>query len=485
VIAGAAPVSWDPARIRDAGSASLRAQVYESLTTLDTGNRTQPALAKSWTIADDGTSIAFTLRSGIAFSDGSPITADDVRRSWLHVLDPRRPSPLADLLSDVVGASAYSSGSGSADDVGIEAVGDSVTVHFRQPAAYFASTVSSPTLAIVPPLPDGAAGPALPQGLVVSGAYVPESQSGSSIQLTANPHYWAGAPPIERITLATSLDGKGPVDAFQANSVDYAPISRDDASWIRYDATLGPQLRRSDDLSVLYYGFTTTMPPFDDVDVRRAFSMAVDWDRIVTLDDPTAARATSMIPAGIEGRGTADYSPTFDPSGAKAALARAGFTGTSEFPSVTLVGQGGGFEAAVAEELQQNLGVRVTVEVMPFHDYSDRLDSNAPTFWTIEWIADYPHPEDFLGLLLGTGSRSNVGGWSNSSFDAALDRAAATVDPPAQERAYGEAQAIVEDQAPVVPVTYGVEWALSRDGLLGAQQNGVGFLRFAGLAWAQ
>jgi oligopeptide transport system substrate-binding protein len=483
VIAGSAPVSWDPATIGDAGSAGLLAQVYESLTALDAQNRVEPALARSWTIADGGTSITFELRPDITFSDGSPITADDVRRSWLHVLDPSRPSPLSDLLSDVVGASDYSAGRGSADAVGINANGESLTVRFRRPAAYFASTVSSPTLAVVPPLPDAAEGPLLPQGLVASGAYVPESESGSTIALTANPHYWAGPPPIQTITVATSLDGNSPVDAFQAKSVDYTPISRDDATWIRYDASLGPQLRQADDLAVLYYGFTTSTPPFDDPDVRRAFAEAVDWDRIVTLDDPTATPATSLIPVGIEGRGTTDYSPPYDVTAAKAALSKAGFPNGSGFPTVTLVSQGGGFEEAVADELQQNLGVNVSVEVMPFDDYAARLSSGNPTFWTIDWVADYPHPEDFLGLLLGSGSRNNVGGWSDPQFEAALDRAASTADPTAQQRAYGDAQQIVADQVPVVPVAYGEDWALSRDGLLGAQENGEGFVRFAGLAW--
>jgi oligopeptide transport system substrate-binding protein len=191
-----------------------------------------------------------------------------------------------------------------------------------------------------------------------------------------------------------------------------------------------------------------------------------------------------MIPTGIEGRGTTDYSPRFDAAGARAALARAGFANGSGFPAVTLISQGGGYEQAVADELEQNLGVTVTVEEMPFDDYSSRLDSGTPTFWTIDWVADFPHPEDFLGLLLGSGSRSNVGGWSDPQFDAALDRAASTADPVAQERAYGDAQARVADQVPAVPVVYGVDWALSRDGLLGAAENGEGFIRFAGLAWA-
>jgi oligopeptide transport system substrate-binding protein len=258
VIAGAAPVSWDPAQIGDVGSAGLLAQVFESLTTLDSKNRLQPALAKSWSVDGGGRSITFQLRPGIAFSDGTPITADDVRRSWLHVLDPKRPSPLASLLSDVVGASDYSSGRGSADRVGIDALDGSVVVHFRRPAAYFVSAASSPTLAVVPPVPDEAAGPVLPTGLVASGAYVPESETGSAIQLTANQRYWAGPPPIESITVATSFGGNSPVDAFQAGTVDYSPVSRDDASWIPASCSSSAGAMTATTLAT---AFRTPLPP--------------------------------------------------------------------------------------------------------------------------------------------------------------------------------------------------------------------------------
>lgn len=486
VVLGSAPASWDPALIGDAGSAGTIAQVDESLTAIDAQGKVQPALASTWSVDNGGRQITFTMRPGITFSDGSPITAADVRRSWLRVLDPQRPSPLAGLLGDVSGANAYLAGTGSASDVGIAATGNEVVVTFGRAAAYFVSAAASPTLSIVPESPPGSASsPSLPSNLVVSGAYVPQSQSGTQIVLTANPRYWAGSPAIGRVTITTDLGGASPIDTFEAGNVDYAPIFRDDANWIRYDKTLGPQLRRNASLSVEYYGFTTTKPPFDNVDVRRAFALAVNWDRLVTLDDPQAVPATSMVPIGIAGRGTQDFSPSYDQAGAQAALAKAGYPGGQGFPAVTLVSSGGVYEEAVAAELKQVLGVTVNVEIMSFLDYSDRLSTDPPGFWTLDWIADYPHPQDFLGLLLQTGSSSNTGHWSNSVFDAAIESAAATEDPHAQEQAYDAAQAIVQDQVPVIPLRYGDDWALSRDGLLGAQESGEGFIRYASLAWAK
>ena len=98
-------------------------------------------------------------------------------------------------------------------------------------------------------------------------------------------------------------------------------------------------------------------------------------------------------------------------------------------------------------------------------------------------MADYPGRNDFLGVLLATGSTNNYGRWSSDEFDAAIAEAGATTDEAAAAAAYDRAEDVVQRDAPVIPITYGSGWALARDGLLGAGQNGLGALRFAGLAW--
>ena len=195
---------------------------------------------------------------------------------------------------------------------------------------------------------------------------------------------------------------------------------------MRYDRELGPQLRRSEDFSVAYYGFDTTSKPFSDPLVRQAFAAAVDWHRLVTLDDDTAEPATSLVPAGIAGRGSQDFSPVHDPDKARALLAQAGYAGGAGFPTVALVTSGTPYDQAVVDELKRTLGVTLELQQMPFGDYSARLDSDPPQMWALDWIADYPDPQDFLGLLLGSGSPNNVGHWSDPAFDAALAEAAAT-----------------------------------------------------------
>jgi oligopeptide transport system substrate-binding protein len=237
-------------------------------------------------------------------------------------------------------------------------------------------------------------------------------------------------------------------------------------------------------MSTDYYGFDTTSPPFDDVLVRRAFGAAVDWRRISRLaaDDP-AAVANSMVPTGIPDRSDRDVLPVHDPSAARALLAEAGYPGGAGFPALTLVTGGSAYDEAVVTELERELGITVDAETMDFESYFDRLDADAPAMWFLSWVADYPGRNDFLGVLLGSGAINNYGDWSSPDFDAAIADAAGATDPDAASQAYDRAEDVVQRDVPVVPMSYGTGWALSRDGFLGAGQNGLGSVRFAGLAW--
>ncbi len=487
-IAMSAPATIDPAHAGDTGSSAVIAQLFDGLVGLDASRSPQPALAAGWTFADGGKTVRFTLRDNLEFSDGSPLTSADVVRSWLRVLDPAAPSPLAGLLFDIIGARAYTTGGGPASAVGIAAP-DPKTVEVRldRPAADFPALAASPTLAVVPPgvgTDPAALRPG--SGFVASGGYILTAVTSTEMDLTANPHYWAGPPAIASVALVSDLGGKDPIDAFSAGDVDYMPVGGSDAAQLAWDRELGSSLRTTQDLTVTYFGFDTRRAPFSDARVRQAFAQAVDWRRVVALaDGALAVPATSMVPPGIPGRPTEDLLPPFDPANARQLLAAAGYTDPATFPTVTLVTGGTGYDLAVQAQLKANLGVTIKAELMEDQALFTRVaGADPPAFWAMGWSADYPSPNNFLGILLGTGQGANYGGWSNAAFDAAVDAATAATDPAASAAAYDQAARIVRDQDPVVPVSYGDSFALSRDGLLGTTDNGMGILRVAGMAWA-
>jgi ABC-type transport system substrate-binding protein len=382
---------------------------------------------------------------------------------------------------DVQGARAYLAGSGDQASVGLHAQGNDVVVDLERPGADFPSVVASPTFAIVPPFDCGPQA-VLGQCGVSSGAYVLASVTATELTLTANPHYWAGAPSIQTLHLITDIGGKSPVDVFSSGGLDLAPIASNDASWIAYDPALGPQLRQTPSVALTYLGFDTSKPPFDNADVRRAVGEAVDWTRIAQLgsfggDVP----ATSMIPPGIQGRDSRNWLPKHDPADAKALLARAGYPAGAGFPDVSF--GGGVFGDAIAAQLKQVLGITVRVEL--YADYFTRLATDPPGMWALGWVADYPGQNDFLGVLLGTGESGNYGKWSSPAFDQAVADALSSRDAVTEQAAFAKALAIVQSDVPAIPLEYpGPSWSLSAPGLLGAGINGLGIPRDAGLSWA-
>ena len=487
ILAGS-PASLDPAYHGDLGSASFISQLFETLTAVDPSLAVRPALAESWTVEDEGRRVTFTLRPGLQFSDGTPLTADDVVHSWRRLFNPNAPSPLASLAADVVGARALLAGETTdIETLGIRAEGDrTVVVDLERGGGDLPAIVSGAPFAIVSPATTAAEIAPTPGSYVGSGAYLLDRVDPDAFVLKANPNYWAGKPAIETVRMLTTLDsGSNPVEAFAAGDVDVAPVGYLDSGWIAYDRKLGPSLRSDPSLSVTYYGFDTRHAPFNDVRVRRAFAQAVDWRRLAALDEPgSSVPATGMVPAGMPGAPAGDFMPPYDPAAARQLLAEAGYPGGRGLPPVSFIANGGGYDEAIVTMLQENLGVTIDYATMDFGTYQERLATDPPQIWSLSWVADFPGPNDFLGVLLGTGSTANQGGWSNAGFDSAVATATSASSSAEATAAYKQALEIVQDQVPVVPVAYGTSYSLVRDGLTGASENGTGIIRFAGLAWS-
>jgi oligopeptide transport system substrate-binding protein len=360
-----------------------------------------------------------------------------------------------------------------------------VQVDLISPASDLPAIVSSPTLAVVPKGIDAKPSMMRAGSFVGSGGYVLSDATETELTLTANSHYWAGRPAIRTVNLILDTGGQSPVDMFEAGDLDYTPISAGDATWIAYDKRLGPSLRLEPSPSVLYYGFDTTRAPFNDVHVRRAFALGIDWKRLVeALDDPVTVAATGMVPVGVPGHSSTDYGPRFDLAAARQELSAAGYSGGSGFPEVTLITTGTAFDGAIVRQLRDNLGIEIGFELMGWSAYNEKLSSDSPpAFWFMDWVADYPGAYDFLGILLGSHQPNNFAGWTDQSFEQALATAEAATDQTAMQAGFDQAQSIVQDQAPVIPVAYGAGYALAAKGLLGALPNSEGIVRYAGLAW--
>lgn len=481
---GSEPSTLDPALANDAGTVQVLLQLYAGLTRLDEEVEPYPSLAQGWDVSPDGETYRFRMRDGLTFSDGTTLDASDVRRSWMRLLDPSIGAPGAALLADIRGALDFAGGRADAEEVGLE-VPDPLTlqVSLRHPASYFPALVATPAAFVVPPTANATEAWADPDDFVGSGPYVVESIEPTGIALRGNPRYVAGPPPIEEITIVTDLGVGDPVTMFADGELDVAGVFSSEAAWIAYDEELGPSLHRGQSLSVAYFAFDTTEPPFDDADVRRAFALALDRPRLVELASGSGEEAASSLvppalwPAGLQ------PDPPGDPEAARALLEEAGYRDGSELGPMT-VSLGGFGASGVTATWEEELGVELELESMDFEPYFDRLEEEAPEIFTVSWITDYPSPQALYGLLLAPGASSNFGGWDDPRFVDLLERAAAADTETAQAAGYVAVDEYVDEQAPVIPYSYGEDWWLVREGLRGARSLTVGLFDFGRLSWA-
>ena len=475
------PGTLDPAFIADAGDVQLLLQLYAGLTRLDETGEPYPSLASGWEISDDGLTYRFAIRDGLEFSDGSPLVAEDVRRSWLRLLDPALAATAPDVLSVVAGATERLAGDVDDDEVGIEAPDDgTLVVTLRHPASYFLDIVATPATFVVPATADATDTWQTPDGFVGSGPYVVDGVDGVDLVLRANDRYVAGPPPIDEIRWMAGIEA-GSAEAFAAGDVDLAQVAGWDATWIAFDPELGPRLHAAEPLTISYFGFDTRRPPFDDARVRLAFSLALDRERLVPLSEGAASQAAaSLVPPAIWPDG---FSPELeaDPDRARELLDEAGYADRSDLGEIVVNGNGLFVDPAVAAWREQ-LGVEVSVETMDFGDFLELLETRPPQLFTINWIADYASPNAIYGLLLEPGALSNYGDWRDEEFTELL-RAAAAAPEDEVGAAYAAVEEHVAEQAPVIPWSYGETWWLVGDGLRGLGNLTIGLLDFGRVSW--
>ena len=477
------PGTLDPAFINSAADVQLLLQLYAGLTRLDETGEPYPSLASGWEISPDGLTYEFTIRDGLEFSNGADLAAEDIRRSWLRLLDPATEATAPDVLSVVAGATERLAGDADEDEVGIEAPDErTLVVTLRHPASYFLDIVATPATFVVPPDADGTPTWQTPENFIGSGPYVIDGTDETDLVLRANERYVAGAPPIDEVRWVGGIEGD-PVTAFADDDVDLVSVPSWDATWLAYDAELGPRLHAAEPLTISYFGFDTSRPPFDDARVRLAFALALDRERLVPLAEGAASEAaSSLVPPAIWPDG---FEPQLehDPERARTLLDEAGYADRGDLGTIVVNGNGLFVDPAVAV-WREELDVDVAIETMEFGSFLELLDTRPPHLFTVNWIADYASPHALYGLLLEPGALSNYGDWRDDEFVELLDEAAAAPEGETGP-AYDEVEAHVADQAPVIPWSYGETWWLVGDGLRGLGNLTIGLIDFGRVSWEE
>ncbi len=235
------------------------------------------------------------------------------------------------------------------------------------------------------------------------------------------------------------------------------------------------------ELSFFYIGFNPTRPPFDDVNIRRAFSHAVDKDKLASLVfKDTVQRADGILPPGLPGFNRDLSGVDYDVNRAKELIAASRYGDVSRLPPITITTSGwGGLISkdleAIVYQWRQNLGVEVEVRQLEPERFLYHLKAEKDEMFLMGWVADYPHPQNFLEILFRTGGESNYSDYSNPEVDALLEMASVEPDNELSLALYQQAeQKLVEDVA-CLPLWFGKNYVLSKPYVTGYDLNAMGF----------
>jgi oligopeptide transport system substrate-binding protein len=262
-------------------------------------------------------------------------------------------------------------------------------------------------------------------------------------------------------------EGLGSLGLPQDVTYDAIPVGVSDLSRTTDpNNVLSKEFTSTNALSVFYIGFNVEEPPFDDVKVRQAFNLALDKERLVRLVfQGTVPVANGIVPPSMPGYENPDLTNyEFDPERALELIAESSYGDVTELPEITLHVSGAGGNVGpviegIVESFNQNLGIEIAVEQVPWAEFLQDLNQeNMPyQMYQLGWIADYPDPQNFLEVLFHSDSAQNHGNYSNPALDELLDEARGAQDPAERLALYQEAEQLILDDAAWIPIYFEVE----------------------------
>lgn len=462
------PITLDPAMSRETRSHLIVAHLFSGLVRFDEALTVQTDLAESIALDSTGTVYTFTLREGIAFHDGRPITTEDVRYSLERAATPNLNSPTASLyLGDIVGVAEKLAGDANSIS-GIEVVDERVIkLIIDAPKAYFLAKLTYPTAAIVD------SQTVEPRGVDWWRSNINGSGPFSLSQWEAEEvlvlERFDGYPTPSTLQYAVFPFNLGTsMQLYEAELTDVAFIGG-----ASIDRALDPANGISEQLRIFpqfvsnYVGFNTQKPPFDDVKVRQAFVMALNRQEMVeVVYSPHVDLATGLLPPGIPGYNDALEGLPFDPLRARELIEESSYD-LADFPAIvyTTAGQG-----AVPGDIQfminawkENLGIDVEVRGLENDVYFYQLEQEVDNLFDYGWIADYPDPQNFLDVLLHSESHdNNIGDYTNAEFDRLLEQARSETDRAKRMALYQEAEQLMISDAAIIPIYHAPDYVLTK-----------------------
>ena len=458
----------DSAQTTDSVSTEILLNVMSGLYRLDVNTKPVPDMAEGVDISKDGLNYTFTLRDGIKWSNGDPVTSQDFKYAWLRALDPKTASIYAYIISTFVkGADEYNTGKGSPKDVAIETPDDkTLKVTLLAPAPYWLGLTAFFTYLpqqqkFVEQQGDKYANGA--ENLLYNGPYkITQFNPTSGVTVAKNEDYWnADNVDISKVDAKIVKETNTAVNLYESGQLDETVIDTEFVT--EYKGK--PDLVTITQFATGYITFNRNkVPLFLNKNVCRAIQMALNTDALNNkILNNGSKPATGFVPDGIAGPGDKTFReaegptmPEYDPKKAEE-LFKQGIKEVGENPKIELLSEDDSltrdFVTAMQAELEK-IGMKIELKPVPFSQRLKLEEDDDYQMSAQAWIADYDDPMTFLDLFesSSTYNVSIAGHYKNERYDQLISSAKTEADVAKRMDMLLEAEKLlVEEDAALAP----------------------------------
>ncbi len=482
---GPEPESLDPQRARTDSELFILRDLYEGLTSLDADARPAPGAASEWLTSEDGRTYTFKLRDTLRWSNGEPVSGADFVFALRRLVDPKTASQYAQVVDVIENATDITAGRKPPESLGVEAPDiHTVVIRLISPAPYLPGMLSHPSTFPVhrATLVEHGREFSRPGNAVSNGAFVLDAWTvGSHIAARRNPFYWDNARNrIERVNYLQIADQAAELRRYRADELDITyTVPPAQFKWIREN--LGAELHVSPQLSTNYYGFNLHRPPFrDNRALRLALSMVIDRERLTEfVTGRGELPAYGWVPVGVDNYASQAPDWARQPlaervAEAKRLYASAGYSGARPLKTeirYNIDESHTRLAIAIAAMWKEHLGVEAALVGEEFKVLLQNIDRRDVTeVFRSSWVGDYNDAYTFAQYLKSDFGL-NLPGYRNPHYDALLTQAAAEVDAARRRALLEEAERVMLEDQPLLPIYFYVNKHLVKPYVKGWRNN--------------
>lgn len=508
---GPNPETLDPALNSAVDGGNMLITLFETLLIIDQDNKVQPGQAEKYEVSPDGLTWTFTMRDGLKWSDGTELNAKDFEYTFKRIADTNVAAPYAETVIGMIEGYKDAIDSKNPEKLNVKASedGKTLTVKLAYPCSYFDKIVAFGTMSPVQKATvekNGDSWATKPETYVCNGPYtITEWTPSEKIVCKKNENYkggWDSSKIVnDKLTFLLLEDSSASYTAYTGGTAqlikdvpteEIPTLKKDKKDEFNVDPILG----------TYYLSMNLNKAPFNNKNVRKALSLAIDRDYVAnTVMQGTYSPAYNYVGTGVDdvdlgkflenskaangGKPyiSEDYKANLEE--AKKALAEAGYPEGKGFPTITYSTNDAGYHKALAEYLQQvykDLGITMNIDIVDWSSFTPKRRAGEYEMARNGWVMDYNDASNMIELFVSSNG-NNDGKYNNPAFDKAMNDSK-VADKAAHFAALHEAEKIVSEDYGFIPVAYYNDFWLQSTSLKGTWHSPYGYwyLQYAYIA---